>query len=138
MDILDEAVVDREWFPSYRTRVLSAPSLARSGDAVLAVFRTGSAKVSPDGRIGARISRDDGRTWSAAPGPFDKLDDGRNHAGSHLGGGDGRGGTVLAIAARCALTAPETPGWDAERAGIVDADAVVSRRDGDGRWSPRP
>jgi hypothetical protein len=55
--------------------VLSAPSLARIGDEVIAVFRTGSAKVSPDGRIGARSSRDDGRTWSPAAGPFDGLDD---------------------------------------------------------------
>jgi hypothetical protein len=135
VDILDEANVDRETFPSFRTRVLSAPSLARSGDSLLAVFRTGSAKVSPDGRIGARVSRDDGRTWTDAPGPFAGLDDGRNHAGSHLGGGDGRGGTVLGIAARFAMSAPGMPGWDVDRAGIVDADAVLSRRDGDGRWS---
>jgi len=135
VEILAEAIVDREAFPSFRTRVLSAPSLARSGDAVLAVFRTGSAKVSPDGRIGSRVSHDDGRTWSDAPGPFDGLDDDRNHAGSHLGGGDGRGGTILAIAARIAMTAPGMPGWDTDRAGIVDADAVLSRRDADGRWS---
>jgi hypothetical protein len=135
VDILDEAVVDREMFPSYRTRVLSAPSLARLGGDILAVFRTGSAKVSPDGRIGARISRDEGRTWAPASGPFDGLEDGRNHAGSHLGGGDDRGGAVLAVAARFAMTAPGTPGWDADRAGIVDGDAVLSRRDADGRWS---
>jgi sialidase-1 len=136
VEILDEAIVDREAFPSYRTRVLSAPSLALVAGDVLAVFRTGSAKVSPDGRIGARLSRDDGRTWQPAAGPFDGLgDDGRNHAGSHLGGGDDRGGTVLAIAARFTMTAPGVPGWDADRAGIVDADAVLTRRDADGRWS---
>jgi len=135
VDILDEAIVDREAFPSFRTRVLSAPSLARSGDSVLAAFRTGSAKVSADGRIGAKVSRDAGRSWAPAPGPFDGLDDGRNHAGSHLGGGDRRGGTILAIAARFAMTAPGMPGWDADRGGIVDADAVLSRRDAAGRWS---
>jgi hypothetical protein len=135
VDLLDEGVVERDAYSSYRTRVLSAPSLARSGDEILAVYRAGSAKVSPDGRIEARVSRDAGRTWAPAASPFAGPDDGRNHAGSHLGGGDDRGGTVLAIAARFAMVAPATPGWDTERAGIVDADAIVARRAADGTWS---
>jgi hypothetical protein len=135
VELLDEGVVQRDPYPSFRTRILSAPSLARAGDEVLAVYRAGSAKVSPDGRIEARTSRDGGRTWQAVAGPFDGPDGGRNHAGSHLGGGDGRGGTVLAIAARFAMTAPGTPGWDDDRAGIVDADAIVCRRESDGGWA---
>jgi hypothetical protein len=135
VDILDEGVVERDAYPSFRTRVLSAPSLARVGDEILAIFRVGSAKVSPDGRIEARTSRDGGRTWVAMPSPFDGLRDGRNHVGSHLGGGDGRGGPVIAIASRFVMTTPGAPDWDDDRAGIVDADAMIARRDGDERWS---
>ena len=135
MELLDEGVLERERHPSWRTRIHSAPSLAVLDGVVHAVYRAGSAKVSPDGRIEAKVSHDGGRTWTTRPGPFDGLDDGTNHAGSHLAVSGDRG-TVLSIAARFRMTAPGTPGWTDERAGIVDADAVIARRAGDGAWEP--
>ena len=133
MEVIGESIVERDPYPTFRTRVLSAPSLARVGRTVLAVYRSGSAKVSPDGRIEARISADLGATWSAADSPFESPADGLNHAGSHVG--SGRSGTVIAVAARFRMTAPGSPDWDAERAGIVDADAIVARRGTSGAWT---
>ena len=134
MELIGESIVERDPYPTFRSRVVSAPSLACLGSSVLAVFRVGSAKVSPDGRIEARISSDRGRTWSLAASPFESMADGLNHAGSHVGAGPD--GTTIAVAARFRMTSPGSDDWDAERAGIIDADAIVARLDDSDGWSP--
>ena len=68
MQLVDEAVVHRISYPNTRAEVTSAPTLAlsRLGSAepfLLSAFRVGQAKMSLDGRLVLRASRDGGRTW---------------------------------------------------------------------------
>src|SRR5262245_28768575 len=75
MRVIDETTVHRNRYPSFAPESYSATTIAwsRAESAepyLLAAFRLGSARMSPDGRIVLRASRDGGQTWAEAPSPF--------------------------------------------------------------------
>ena len=132
MRLIDESVVYRNPYPNTRAVVASAPTLALSRLAadepvLVSAFRVGQAKMSADGRLMLRASRDGGRTWSELPtslaGPFADLPEPQpNHAGFHLGA-DADGTTVL-MACRFFIVEPGTPEWNDDAAGVVHADCL--------------
>jgi Neuraminidase (sialidase) len=146
MRVIDETIVHRNRHPSYTPESYSATTVAwtRVGSAepyLLAAFRLGSARMSPDGRIVLHASRDGGRTWSAVPSPLAgdaartvgaEPGRGPNLAGSQMGSSDD--GTTILMAARMRMTEPGAPDWDDQAAGMVDADSVVVRAGPGGGW----
>jgi hypothetical protein len=73
--VVDDQVVYRNPNPNHRPETVSGSTLAWSrldtpDPILLGAFRSGSAKMSPDGRVKLRASRDLGRTWDDVPSPF--------------------------------------------------------------------
>ncbi len=138
MRVVDESVVYRNPHPNHRTVVVSAPSLtwSRLGSDepfLLCAFRYGAAKMSPDGRVGLRASRDLGRTWEALPSPFDDLPQPQpSQAGLHLGASPA--GTTVLMASRMWIVEPDSPEWDDDAAGLVHADCVKADARPGGDW----
>jgi hypothetical protein len=132
MQLVDEGVVYRNRYPNTRAEVTSAPTLAlsRLGSSepfLLSAFRVGQAKMSRDGRVKLRASRDGGRTWEPLPGeldtPFASLPEPQpNHAGFHLGAS--AEGTTVLMACRFFMVEPGDPQWDDDAAGVVGADCL--------------
>lgn len=135
MRLVDEAVVYRNPHPNNRAIVASAPTLAwsRLGSEhpfLLSAFRVGQAKMSLDGRVMLRASRDGGRTWYPLPdnlgAPFAGLAEPQpNHAGFHLGASTE--GTTVLMACRFFMVEPDHPEWDDDAAGVVGADCLAVR-----------
>ena len=75
MRVVDERIVHRNRSPNHRPEAISGVTLAwsrlgSSQPVLLCAFRSGSAKMSQDGRIALRSSKDLGRTWEDVPSPF--------------------------------------------------------------------
>lgn len=147
MRIRDHAVVWENPAPAFATEVYSGTALTifTEGDAEVAVcgFRLGSAKVSPDGRVSLRESRDGGATWARVHSPLDRQEaeaiapaNGlRQLAGPHLGSSPE--GTVILGAALMTLAQPDSAEYRPQAAGIVDAECVLVRRSEYGWDSPQ-
>ena len=139
MRVTDEAIVHRNRYPSYAPESYSATTVAWSRAVsaepyLLAAFRLGSARMSPDGRIVLHASRDGGRTWSEVPSPLAgdaaravgaEPGKGPNISGSQMG--SSATGTTVLVAARMSMATPGTADWDDQAAGMVDADSVGVR-----------
>lgn len=148
MHIVGEVIVHRNRFPATRPESYSGTTVCRvrdpdGSDRLLIAFRSGSARMSTDGRIVTFASHDDGATWGPIPNPLTgdpswpaavHPDGTPSLAGSQMGASSD--GTVLLSAARMWLADPGGPGWDDDAAGLLDADAVIVRgRSGSG-WEP--
>jgi hypothetical protein len=99
--------------------------------------------MSPDGRIDVHRSQDDGQTWEPVASPFavaPGLPTRTGHAvapsmaGPQIGASPD--GTVVLGAARMWIVPPGSPGWDANAAGLIDADTVIVRGRAEGTWEP--
>ena len=142
MQLVDEAVVYRNRYPNTRAEVTSSPTLAwsrlGSGEPfLLSAFRVGQAKMSLDGRVTLRASRDGGRSWEPLPpelgAPFAGMPEPQpNHAGFHLGASP-EGATVL-MACRFFMVEPGDPQWDDDAAGVVGADCLKADARPGGGW----
>lgn len=146
MRIVDHRVIHRNPYPSHRPEVYSATTVCSVADAsgrdvLLAAFRVGAARMSRDGRIALYRSSDLGASWQRVRSPLEAEPDwpsSETHAfapslsGSHVGAS--QDGTVLLTAARMWIAEPGSPDWDEASSGLVDADTVIVRGDGDGRW----
>ena len=138
MRVVDESVVYRNPHPNHRSIVASAPTLAWSRLAsehpfLLCAFRIGQAKMSPDGRVALRASRDGGRTWSPLPSPFEALPEPQpSQAGLHLGAS--AEGTTVLMASRMWIVEPDSPDWDDDAAGLVHADCLKADARPGGDW----
>ena len=142
MRLVAEGVVYRNPHPNNRAIVASAPSLAwsRLGSTepfLLSAFRVGQAKMSPDGRVLLRASRDGGTTWEPLPPPLDDPFAGLpapqpNHAGFHVGAS--AAGTTVLMACRFFMVDPGDPEWDDDAAGVVGADCLKADARPGGAW----
>lgn len=147
MRILDHRVIHRNPWPSHRAESYSGTTICRTRDAtgrswLLAAFRVGSARMSPDGAIAVHRSPDEGRTWEPADSPFRVAPDlptAMSHpvapsmAGPQMGASPD--GTIVLAAARMWIVPPGSPDWDGDAAGLIDADTVIARGSVDGGWS---
>ena len=130
--------------PGGRVEIYSGTALTSyiDGDdeVLLCAFRVGTQKVGSDGRIVLRESRDGGRSWMPVLSPLDAQHAGElapaasnlQLAGPHIG--SSADGTVVLVAARMRVVDEGEPGFDAQAAGIVDAECVLLRLR-DGQWS---
>jgi hypothetical protein len=148
MRVVDERIVHQNPYPAHRSESYSATTVcwSRAGHEapyLLAAFRLGSARMSPDGRIALCASHDGGRSWQRVASPLEgeaaravgaAPGGGPNLSGSQMGASE-TGTTVLA-AARMHIAEPGAPGWDDRAAGIVDADTLVVRAPAGGAWEP--
>jgi hypothetical protein len=142
MRVIADHLVYRNPHPNNRSIVASAPTLAwsRLGSMepfLLSAFRVGQAKMSLDGRVMLRASRDGGRTWNPLPvdiaSPFARLAEPQpNHAGVHMGAS--REGTTVLMACRFFMVEPGDPEWDDDAAGVVGADCLAVRAGARGAW----
>jgi hypothetical protein len=146
MQVVDETVVHRNPYPSFRPESYSSTTVtwSRAGSPIpylLAAFRLGSARMSPDGRIAMCTSHDGGRTWARVPSPLAAetasavgatAGAGTNLAGSQSG--VSAEGTTIVMAARMRMAEPGSPGWDDRAAGILDADTLVVRAGAGQAW----
>ena len=139
MRVVDERNVHRNPHPNHRSEALSGVTLAwsRVGSeepVLLCAFRSGSAKMSQDGRIALRSSRDFGRTWEDVPSPFAALprDPIAAESGPHLGGS--AAGTTILMACRMWIVSPEDARWNDDAAGVVAADCLAARAPAGGGW----
>jgi hypothetical protein len=144
--ILGHRVIHRNPWPSHQAESYSGTTICRTRDAsgasqLLAAFRVGSARMSPDGRIAVHRSADGGRTWEPVASPFREpaaLPATLDHpvapsmAGPQIGAS--ADGTVVLAAARMWIVPPGAPGWDADAAGLSDADTLIARWTVDGGW----
>src|SRR5919107_2777839 len=76
--VVDDGIVYRNPHPNHRPESVSGSTLAWSRlesrePMLLAAFRSGSAKMSADGRVKLRASSDLGRTWRDVASPFSAL-----------------------------------------------------------------
>lgn len=105
-------------------------------EVLLCAFRVGTEKVGADGRVVLRESRDGGRSWMPVPSPLAgalaPAGGNLQLAGPHIG--SSTDGTVVLVAARMRVVTEGEPGFDAQAAGIVDAECVMLRFR-DGEWS---
>lgn len=144
MRIIDESVVYENPAPAFATEVYSGTAITVVGElgaeVAVCAFRLGSAKVSPDGRIMLRESRDRGKSWETTASP---LDPEHAHAIAPAGGlkqlagphlGSSVPGTLILAGALMTLARPGTPEYDQRAAGITDAHCVLVRRAG-GTWA---
>ena len=146
MRVIDESIVQRNAHPAFASESYSATTVCWSmleteEPYLLAAFRLGSARMSPDGRIVLRASRDGGRAWSEVPSPLAseaaravaaEPGHGPNLAGSQMG--SSASGTTILVAARMRMTRPGAPDWDDRAAGMVDADTVIVRSGPGAGW----
>lgn len=146
MRIIGEQIVHRNPYPASRAESYSGTTVtlvrAEGGPhRILAAFRSGSARMSTDGRIALYASHDDGRSWAreATPLEQDPVWPARvqppgtpSLAGSQMGASGS--GTVLLSAARMWLAEPGGAGWNDDAAGLIDADALLVRAGADGVW----
>ncbi len=146
MRIIDHVVIHRNAWPSHRPESYSGTTVCRVRDSsgtayLLAAFRVGSARMSPDGRIAVHRSADDGVTWEPMASPFPSAPDlpaamdhpvAASMAGPQMGASPT--GTVVLAAARMWIVPPGSAGWDPDAAGLVDADTVIARRAIDDGW----
>ena len=142
MRLIGDALVYRNPHPNNRAIVASAPTLAwsRLGSDepfLLSAFRVGRAKMSTDGRVRLRASRDGGATWSDLPAefasPFAGLPEPQpNHAGFHLGAASD--GTTVLMACRFFMVEPGDPAWNDDAAGVVGADCLAAFAQPGGGW----
>ncbi len=148
MRIVEHRIVHRNPWPNHRSESYSGTTICRTRDQagrawLLAAFRVGSARMSPDGSIAVHRSPDDGLTWEPADSPFEAPPDlpaAMSHpvspsmAGPQMGASPD--GTIVLAAARMWIVPPGSPGWDADAAGLIDADTVIARGTLDGGWEP--
>lgn len=146
MRLLDTSIIRSAAAPQDQGKVYSSTALCsyRDGDVevLLCGHRVGTSKVGADGRIELRESRDGGVTWQSIPSPLDAEHAGAltppggeyQLAGSHLA--SSADGTVILVAARMRVVTEDSPEFDAQAAGIVDAECVFVRRDADGWGEP--
>ncbi len=142
MRVVDEQIVYRNPWPNHRPETVSASTLAWSrlgsdpsaAPSLLCAFRSGSAKMSPDGRVVLRTSDDLGRTWRATASPFAGLphDQTASESGPHLGGSSA--GTTVLMACRMWIASPGDAGWNDDAAGVIGADCIQARASSGGRW----
>jgi hypothetical protein len=139
--VIDEQIAYRNPYPNHRPEALAGTTLAWShvgsgsdAQGLLSAFRSGSAKMSPDGRVKVRASGDLGRTWSDVRSPFAGLphDPITAESGPHLG--TSSAGTTVLMACRMSIVSPGDPGWNDDAAGVVGADCLAARADPDGIW----
>lgn len=138
MRVIDDTTVYRNPHPQSRSIVASGSTLALRGThatepELLCAFRVGEAKMSADGRIRLRSSRDLGSTWHDVPSAFDAESSATSLAGPHLG--TGSDGSAVLACARMRVAAPGTTEWTDEAAGLVDADTTVVRSAPGEPWS---
>jgi hypothetical protein len=137
LDIVRAGWVYRNPHPAYRSVVAAAATASwgaveTSIPRLVCAFRTGQAKMSPDGVVVLRSSGDGGATWETVRSPFGSdPEPGISLAGVHLGADPA--GTLVLAAARMRIVAPEDPAWDDQATGIVDADTALCRA-ADGHW----
>ena len=91
MRVVESTVVYRNPYPNHRPETFAGTTLAWAGreaamPSLLSAFRSGSAKMSPDGRVRLRASEDLGRTWRDEPSPFAAVPGDASQSGPHLGG----------------------------------------------------
>lgn len=141
MRVVDDYVVHRNPNPNHRPETVSGSTLgwSRLGTSrplLLNAFRSGLAKMSPDGRIALRASDDLGATWREVASPFGALpqDPIAAESGPHLGGS--ARGTTLLMACRMWIVSPGDPRWNEEAAGVIGADCVATRASAGGDWEP--
>jgi len=143
MRIVDQRVVHENTAVANTSEVYSGTSIAiheDGGEVLVCAFRLGSAKVSADGRILLRESRDGGKTWATVACPMDAegakgiapLGGARQLAGPHLG--SSTTGTSILAGALMTLVEPGSPKYQVQTAGIIDATCAFSRRETTG-WS---
>jgi hypothetical protein len=143
MRVVDEQIVYRNPYPNHRPEVVGGSTLAWSrvgvsgatdAPVLLNAFRSGSAKMSPDGRVKMRGSADLGRTWHDVRSPFAMLphDPITSESGPHLGSSSS--GTTVFMACRMWIVSPGDPGWNDDAAGVIGADCLATRADADGIW----
>jgi hypothetical protein len=144
--VTDSTTVYRNPYPNHHPEVFAGTTLAWSRlesaePFLLSAFRSGSAKMSPDGMVRLRGSRDLGRSWFDVESPFaSRPGGGAAHGGEpaqsgpHLGGSVH--GTTVLMSCRMWLVSPGDAGWHDDAAGIVDAEALASRAGAGGSWEP--
>jgi len=139
MRVVDEHIVYRNPHPNHRPEIVSGSTLAwsrleSSSPILLNAFRSGSAKMSPDGRVKLRASSDLGRAWRDVQSPFGALpqDPIAAESGPQLGGS--ASGTTMLMACRMWIVSPDDPRWDDDAAGVIAADNVTARAPAGGAW----
>jgi len=139
MRVVDDRIVYRTPHPNFRPESLAGSTLtwsrlASTGPILLNAVRSGSAKMSQDGRVKLFRSDDLGRTWGAVPSPFGAVptDAIAAESGPHLGGSTA--GTTLLTACRMWIVSPDDPRWDDDAAGVIAADMLTARAAAGGGW----
>ena len=139
MRVVDDRLVHRNPYPNYRPETVAGSTLAWSrlnapSPVLLNAFRSGSAKMSPDGRVRLRASTDLGATWRDVASPFGGLpqDPIAAESGPHLG--TSVLGTTVLMACRMWIVSPDDPRWDDDAAGVIGADCIAARAAAGGDW----
>lgn len=139
MRVVDDRIVYRNPHPNHGPEAVSGSTLAWSRlespePVLLNAFRSGSAKMSPDGRVKLRASPDLGRTWRDVASPFGAIpaDPIAAESGPHLGGS--AAGTTLLMACRMWIVTPHDPRWSDDAAGVIRADALAARAPAGATW----